>query len=73
MLKEAACVEEELCNIIRSKDKQIDDYKASGATVSRRELQTFILSSWRSTHYFSCYKVTWKPKNSMRKHSSLHV
>ncbi|XP_046449785.1 non-homologous end-joining factor 1-like isoform X2 [Daphnia pulex] len=40
MLREAACVEEELCNIIRSKDKQIDDYKASGATVSRRHLET---------------------------------
>ena len=37
MLREAACIEEELCNIIRSKDKQIDDYKASGATVSRRK------------------------------------
>jgi hypothetical protein len=37
MLREAACVEDELCSIIRSKDKQIDDYKASGATVSRRK------------------------------------
>jgi hypothetical protein len=37
MLREAVCIEEELCTIIRSKDKQIDDYKASGATVSRRK------------------------------------
>lgn len=40
MLSEAASIEDELCNIIRSKDKQIDDYKASGASVSRRHLET---------------------------------
>ncbi|XP_057367640.1 non-homologous end-joining factor 1-like [Daphnia carinata] len=40
MLSEAVSIEDELCTIIRSKDKQIDDYKASGASVSRRNLET---------------------------------
>ena len=41
MLKEASSIEKELCCIIRNKDKQIDDYKASGAAVSRRKFQLF--------------------------------
>lgn len=37
VIQEASAVEEELCTIIRNKDKEIDEYKASGAIVSRRK------------------------------------
>ena len=44
MIREVSCVEAELCTIIRNKDKQIADYKTSGAAVSRREyLLQFLL------------------------------
>ena len=35
-------LEADLCSIIRTKDKQIADYKSSGAAVSRREYQLLI-------------------------------
>ena len=44
VIREVSCVEAELCTIIRNKDKQIADYKTSGAAVSRREyLLQFLL------------------------------
>ena len=37
-LKQSTRVAEEFADIIRKKDKQIDDYKAAGGTVSKRNM-----------------------------------
>jgi len=40
MILESKSIEEELCNIIRDKDREIEDYKSSSAQLTRRYLET---------------------------------
>lgn len=40
VVREASSLEADFCSMLRNKDKQIADYKASGAALSRRNLET---------------------------------
>ena len=44
MILESKSIEEELCNIIRDKDREIEDYKSSSAQLTRRTVLKLLYS-----------------------------